>query len=113
MILEGEIMQARMPVGPGRIGAARGRAMQKGAAAQKELIRVERETAELTRKVRALAEELGAGYAVFRSEMASYGAGGDLKRTRLLELSRATDECIDRIYRLERRRIELLRAASN
>jgi hypothetical protein len=107
MILEGEIMQARMPVNPGRKSAVRGRAARKGAA-DKELIRLEREIAELMRNVRALADELGAGYAVFRSEAANYGCHGDLGHTRLLELSRATDECIDRIYRLEHRRCELL-----
>lgn len=108
MILEGEIMRARMPVGPGRESASRGKAMRKQAAEAKELMRVESEIAELTRKARALAGELGMGYAVFRSEAANYGFGKDQRRTRLLELSRATDECIDRIYRLERRRGELM-----
>lgn len=74
-----------------------------------ELRKVEQEIEDTNARVKRLADELGARYAVFRCDNSRYDDGREDCNTEIIHLSRQTDECIQSIYHLEHRRKELLR----
>ncbi len=108
MILSGRMRQSAGFVIPKRSSHR----VNEGAAAAeqiRELRRVEQEIEVTNAKVRHLADELGAQYAVFRCELCHYDDGREESSTEIMQLSRQTDDWIQSVYRLEHRRRELLR----
>jgi hypothetical protein len=74
---------------------------------ESELQLIEKGIADATDRSRQLAEELGARYAVFRNGGSSYDAGSGIQDAEIMKLSKETDECIEDVYNLEKRRREL------
>ncbi len=107
MILSGRMRQSGRLIAPKRTSLRMG---EVAAAEQiRELRRVEQEIEDTSARVKRLSDELGVRYAVFRCDMCHYDNGREDRGTEIMRLSRQTDDCIQSIYHLERRRRELLR----